>query len=139
MGPAAGRSDLASAEETVVWTIADLIVYSKCPEFYDRLQFHAWDFAEVTSITPLDGKVVVDVGAGTGRVALEAAKMAATVFAVEPVGRLRQFIRERVACDGHDDVHVVDGFCHDIPLPDGFADVVNHFSCARMAPRGRTT
>ena len=123
-GPAAGRRNLASAEDTIVWTIADLIVYNKCPEFYDRLQFHGWDFAEVTSITPLDGKVVVDVGAGTGRVALEAAKMADTVFAVEPVARLRRFIRERVARDGRDNVHVVDGFCHDIPLPDGYADVV---------------
>ena len=67
------RSDLARAEEEVVWTIADLIVYNKCPDVYDGLEFHSWDFAEVTSITPLDGKVVVDVGSGTGRVALSAA------------------------------------------------------------------
>ena len=76
--PAANRSDLARAEDVVVWTIADLIVYNKCPEVYDRLEFHNWDFAEVTSITPLDGKVIVDVGAGTGRVALESAMTAET-------------------------------------------------------------
>ena len=108
----------------MVWTIADLIVYNKCPEVYDRLEFHDWDFAEVTSITPLDGRVIVDVGSGTGRIALEAASTAHTVVAVEPVARLRQFIREKAACEGQHNVRVVDGFGHAIPLPDGFADVV---------------
>ena len=67
-----------------------LIVYNKCPDLYDGLEFHGWDFAEVTGITPLVGKVVVEVGAGTGRLALEAAATADTVFAVEPVARLRR-------------------------------------------------
>ena len=122
--PAADRSDLARAEDVVVWTIADLIVYNKCPELYDGLEFHGWDFAEVTSITPLVGKVVVEVGAGTGRLALEAAATADTVFAVEPVARLRQFIREKAVQQGLCNVHVLDGLGHAIPLPDGFADVV---------------
>ena len=123
-GPAADRSDLARAEYEVVWTIADLLVYNKCPDLYDRLQFHSWDFAEVTSITPLDQKTVVDVGAGTGRVALEAATMADTVFAVETVGRLRRYIRDKAVRNGLSNVHVVDGFCHSIPLDDASVDVV---------------
>ena len=122
--PPTDRSVLTRAEDVVVWTIADLIVYNKCPELYDGLEFHGWDFAEVTSITPLGGKVVVDVGAGTGRVALEAALTAYTVFAVEPVARLRRFIREKAASQGRRNVHVVDGFGHVIPLPDDLADVV---------------
>ncbi len=123
-GPAADEADLVDAEDTIVWTIADLLVYHRCPELYDRLPFHGWDFAEVTKITPLDDKVVVDVGAGTGRVALEAATLADTVVAVEPVGRLREFIRDKTALRGLDNVRVVEGFCHSIPLPDSFADVV---------------
>ena len=118
------QSDLARAEEEVAWAIADLIVYNKCPEVYDVLEFHSWDFAEVTSITALDGKVVVDVGSGTGRVALSAATTADAVFAIEPVARLRRFIRESAASSGYENVHVIDGFGHSIPLPDGFADVV---------------
>ena len=102
----------------------DLIAYNKCPELYDGPEFHGWDFAEVTSITPLVGKVVVEVGAGTGRLALEAAATADTVFAVEPVARLRQFIREKAVQQGLCNVHVLDGLGHAIPLPDGFADVV---------------
>ena len=122
--PSADRSDIDKAEDVVVWTIADLIVYNKCPDVYDGLEFHGWDFTEVTGITPLADKVVVDVGSGTGRVALEAAIGADTVFAVEPVARLRQFIRERATSRGYRNVHVIDGFGHGIPLPDGFADVV---------------
>ena len=122
--PAASQDDLAKAQDALIWTIADLIVYNKCPEVYDRLDFHDWDFAEVTSITPLDDKVVVDVGAGTGRVALEAAMTADAVIAVEPVGRLRRYIRGKAAENGQRNVHVVDGFGHAIPLRDDFADVV---------------
>lgn len=122
--PPTFRHDLARAEQVVVWTIADLIVYNKSPELYDGLDFHSWDFAELTSITPLDGKVVLDVGAGTGRVALAAALTAETVFAVEPVARLRRFICDKATRLGRRNVRVVAGFGHDVPLPDDFADVV---------------
>jgi len=120
----AGRSDLAQSEETLIWTIADLVVYNKCPEVYDGLDFHNWDFAEVTNITPLEGRVVVDVGSGTGRVALEAATTASAVVAVEPVPRLQRFIRDKAALSGRRNIRVVAGFGHDIPLPDDSADVV---------------
>ena len=56
-----------------MWTIADLLVYDKCPEVYDGLEFHSWDFGELAGITPLENKVVIEGGAGTGRVTLEAA------------------------------------------------------------------
>jgi ubiquinone/menaquinone biosynthesis C-methylase UbiE len=123
-GSAPNPEALAVAGDQVVWTIADLLVYNKCPEVYDALEFHGWDFGQVTSITSLEGKRVVDAGAGTGRVALEAARHAAQVFAVEPVGRLRQFIRDRADKVGLDNLFVVDGFLRAIPLPDDFAQVL---------------
>ncbi len=60
----------------------------------------------------------------TGRVALEAAITADTVFAVEPVARLRRFIHEKATHEGRRNVHVVEGVGHAVLLPDGFADVV---------------
>ncbi len=122
--PAKDAEELAAFEDKVVWTLADLLVYSKCPEVYDGLEFHGWDFREVTGTTALDGKVVLDVGAGTGRVALEAAQTARLVFAVEPVGRLRQVIRDKAMGLGLTNLYVVDGFGHQIPFPDSFADVL---------------
>lgn len=110
--------------ERIVWTIADLLVYNKCPEVYDQLPFHEWDFREVTDITGLTGKVVVDGGAGTGRVALEAAQTAEVVYAVEPVSRLRQFIREKAAQKSINNLYVLDGFLHDLPFTDQTVDVL---------------
>ncbi len=114
----------ADCADTVVWTIADLLVYNKCPEIYDAQPFHGWDFAEITSIADLTSKVVIDGGSGTGRVALEAAETAATVFAVEPVSRLRDFIREKARDKGLSNLYVVDGFVDRLPFPDSFADVI---------------
>jgi hypothetical protein len=116
--------DVAACGEEVVWTIADLLVYNTCPEVYDALAFHQWDFAEVTSLADLGGKTVLDCGSGTGRVALEAAETASAVYAVEPVERLRRFIRDKAAAAGRANVYVVDGFSHAIPFADRFADVV---------------
>ena len=123
-GAATSKEDLAICSDRLVWTINDLIIYNKCPEVYDSMGFHRWDFSEITGITPLDGKVVVDGGAGTGRVALEAAQTAKWVFAVEPVTRLRQFIREKAARLKLKNVYAIDGFLQAFPLPDRFADVV---------------
>lgn len=123
-GPAVNQQELAECSDRLVWAIGDLLVYNKCPESYDALDFHNWDFNEVTMITPLDHKLVIDGGAGTGRVTLEAGRTARQVFAVEPVTRLRQFIREKALKDGLSNVFVIDGFLHNIPLPDEFADVL---------------
>lgn len=122
-GPADDAQQLAAYSDQFVWSIADLLVYNKCPEVYDALEFHNWDFAEITAITRLEGKRIVDAGSGTGRVAREAAQTARQVFAVEPVARLRQFIRQKAAQAGLNNLFVIDGFLHAIPLPDGFADV----------------
>ena len=122
--PAGNQQGLADCSDRLLWTIADLLIYHKCPQVYDALEFHDWDFHEVTMIAPLDGKTVIDGGAGTGRVTLEAARTARHVFAVEPVARLRQFIREKALKAGLDNVFVIDGFLDAIPLTDEFADVL---------------
>ena len=122
--PEADPEKLAEHEDLVAWTIADLLVYQKCPEVYDDQDFHAWDFDEVTSITSLNDKIIIDGGAGTGRVALKAAQTARHVFAVEPVSRLRQFIREKAVDAGLDNVFALDGTLDAIPLPDHFAGVL---------------
>ncbi|MFC2010008.1 class I SAM-dependent methyltransferase [Chloroflexota bacterium] len=122
--PADNQQELSDCVDKLVWTIADLLVYHKCPEAYDSLEFHNWNFKQVTSITSLENKIIIDGGAGTGRVTLEAARSARQVFAVEPVARLRQFIREKASEARLRNVFVINGFLHSIPLPDGFADVL---------------
>jgi SAM-dependent methyltransferase len=77
----------------------------------------ARELVKVARIQP--GEHVVDVGAGTGNVALLAADLAARVTAVEPAARLREVITAASR-----DLTVVDGTAASIPLPDGSADVL---------------
>ncbi len=67
------------------------------------------------------GEHVVDLGAGTGNVALVVADLGARVTAVEPAERLREVIEEAA---GARDLTVVDGTADSIPLVDGSADVI---------------
>ena len=81
--------------------------------------------AELTALVDFTGKTVIDVGAGTGRLALLAAEAgAAAVFAAEPVANLRRYLKERARARGLRNVFPVDGLITDLPFPDTFADVV---------------
>jgi SAM-dependent methyltransferase len=80
------------------------------------------------------GEHVVDVGAGTGNVALVAAGLGARVTAVEPATRLREVIQEAA---GGRDVTVVDGTAGAIPLADGSADVILSNFAVIFAPDPR--
>lgn len=75
----------------------------------------------VTAARIRPGEHVVDVGAGTGNVALLAAGVGARVTAIEPAARLREVIAE-TALDR--DLTVVDGTAASIPLPDSSADAI---------------
>jgi SAM-dependent methyltransferase len=117
--------EVRAAEETILWAINDLVVYAVDPQIYEDLPFLGWDEAELTSLTDFRGKTVIDIGAGTGRLAFVAAEAGAqTVFAVEPVGNLRRFIKEKAHKRGLDNVFAVDGLITEITFPNGFADVV---------------
>jgi SAM-dependent methyltransferase len=114
-----------AAEETILRTINDLVVYAVNPQIYADLPFLGWDDSELTMLTDFHGKIVVDVGAGTGRLAFIAAKAGAhAVFAVEPVGNLRVYIKEETRKRGLKNVFTIDGLITDLPFPDGFSDIV---------------
>jgi hypothetical protein len=119
--PDAGR--LRQAELTILRQINDLLVYAIDPTLYDAQPFLAWDSNELRLLTKWGGKTVLDVGSGTGRLALVAAEQAHAVFAVEPVTNLRRYIKEKAHRQGLHNVFPVDGLITELPFPDGFADV----------------
>ena len=123
-GPAANQQVLDAFSDKLVWELADQFIYVKRPDIYDERVDHGWDFDDVTSNVPLEHKVVIDAGAGTGWVAFAAVQTARLVFAVEPIASLRQFIREKAARIRAKNLYAIDGFLHAIPLPDAFADVL---------------
>lgn len=122
--PAVGAADLTKCEQTVLWEVADWIVYQRAPEYYETRSTITWDLAALTDVARLDGAVVIDAGAGTGRVTFAIAPMTRHVFAVEPVGTLRRYLRERASREGVSNVYVSDGFLHAIPVPAETADVL---------------
>jgi SAM-dependent methyltransferase len=114
---------IRAAEVTIMDTINDLMVYVVDPTLYDAQPFMAWDANELLMITDFSGKTVIDVGSGTGKLALIAAAKARVVFAVEPVGNLRLFIKQKATAQNIMNVFPVDGLITDIPFPNGFADI----------------
>jgi len=83
------------AEIVVMKSINDLLVYVVEPAVYDTQPFLNRDSNELISLVDFSDKVVIDAGAGTGRLALSAAPMARTIFPVEPVANLRAFLKAK--------------------------------------------
>jgi SAM-dependent methyltransferase len=123
-GPADNKKELLKCCDTLVWELADLLIYNKHPDIYDSRVILGWNFNDILSVTSIKDKVVIDAGAGSGRVAFKAVKDASMVFAVEPCASLRNFIVEKAKKKNVSNLFVVDGFLHAIPLPKGFADVL---------------
>lgn len=116
-------NEVRPAELAVLRAIEDLVVYAVDPAVYDAQAFGGWDSRELASLDDFSGKIVVDVGAGTGRLTMVAAEKAHAVFAVEPVANLRYYLKGKARSSGLANVFPVDGLITDIPFPNDFADV----------------
>ena len=116
-------AEIRRAEVEVLASMTDLVVYAVDPAVYDAQPFLDWDTNELMSMTDWTGKIVIDVGAGTGRLALAAAEQAKTVFAVEPVANLRAYLKEKARAKGLQNIYPVDGLITDIPFPGHTAEV----------------
>jgi SAM-dependent methyltransferase len=115
--------EIRQAEIEILASMTDLLVYATNPAIYDAQPFLNWDSAELLSLADFNGKTVIDVGAGTGRLTLPVAEKAATVFAVEPVTNLRKYLRDKARARNLENVFPVDGLITEIPFPNQFADV----------------
>jgi SAM-dependent methyltransferase len=116
-------SEIRQAEIGVLESMTDLIVYAVDPSIYDAQPFLKWDSSELLSLVDFTGKTVIDVGAGTGRLTLTVARIANSVFAVEPVANLRKYLKNKALAENLEHVFPVDGLITDIPFPCQFVDV----------------
>lgn len=123
--PVVDAAGLREAELVVLRSLEDLLVYAVDPAIYDAQPFLGWDDQELTGLVDFGGKTVLDIGAGTGRLAFVAAAAgAAVVFAVEPVENLRRYMKEKARAHELRNFYAVDGLITEIPFPNGFADIV---------------
>lgn len=118
--------DAARASEVYVmgWC-EDFVTYTKPELMATHCDFvYGWDKARLYEIADLGGKLVLDIGSGSGRLAFAAAEKAREVYACEPVGTLRQYLLEEIEHRRLGNVRVADGLCERLPYPDDTFDVV---------------
>jgi SAM-dependent methyltransferase len=118
------EDELKTIEKIFVDSLEDWLIYVKDPDAYDRLSFNKWDDKEILNMTDYDGKIVIDIGAGTGSQTFRLANHARYIYAVEPIANLRKYIKTKAKKLNHNNIYVVDGLITQIPFPDNFADVV---------------
>jgi SAM-dependent methyltransferase len=79
--------------------------------------------AAMYTLAPIEGRVLLDVGAGTGDRTIRYAERAAHVFALEPAPSALPILRDRIESSGASNVTVVRAGAEAIPLQDDCVDV----------------
>lgn len=117
--------EVRSSEIYVIQAIETFVVYlypevmeSQCGYIRD------WTPDKLLSIVDFTGKIVLDIGSGTGRLAFAAAQKAKKVYASEPVDCLREFMKDKIKKHGIKNMVVLDGVVEDIPFEDNTFDIV---------------
>lgn len=114
-----------NAEIYILSSIEDFVIYTTPEVMADKCDFiKGWDAKRLYELADFTNKTVLDVGAGSGRLAFAAACKAAWVYASEPVETLREFMRTKAAKDGIKNIRIVDGLVTDLPYPDNTFDIV---------------
>jgi len=120
-----GAEQIRKAEVYALLSVEDFTIYTTPERMAAQCEFiRDWDKERLFELADLTGKTVLDVGAGSGRLTFAAAEKAAWVYASEPVGTLREFMREKAVKEGIRNVRVSDGLITELPYPDSLFDVV---------------
>ena len=118
-------AQVRAAETAVLGWFEDFVLYTTPERMTEKCDFiYGWRKERLFELCGLSGKIVLDVGAGTGRLAFAAAERAAFVIASEPVDALREFMRDEIVKKGIRNMRVCDGMCDSLPFPDSSFDVV---------------
>jgi ubiquinone/menaquinone biosynthesis C-methylase UbiE len=115
-------------------------LYRDYPEVYDAFASFPYDPSPIDVIDcrfPLVGKVVVDVGSGSGRSTFALAQHAGRVIGVEPEAAMRALAERALVERRLENVSFVAGSAAAIPLPTAAADVVTAITASTDLAEGR--
>jgi SAM-dependent methyltransferase len=123
---AAARGNAAAAQRlrrALFWPM----VYELEPELWDAVSQAEPIHPGILAKLEIDGRRVLEVAAGSGRLTVYLCPRAAELVCVEPSSGLRRILARR--CPGAD---VRAGFFHRLPIVDAWADLT--VSCASIPP-----
>ena len=112
----------AAAQRILRWCAWN-VGMAKSPAVWDALPWSYWDPDEIHDRVDINGRTVLDMGAGTGQVTLRCAPYAERVLALEPVATLRRYFERKLAACGFTNVTTVDGVMERMPLTSDTVDV----------------
>jgi SAM-dependent methyltransferase len=109
-----------SVLETLFWELT----YWRNPDDYEQLTAGEQVHLGALDVARVNDAVVLDAGAGTGRVTLPLARRARTVFAMDPAPPLLYLLERKIAAANLRNVEVMRGVFRRVPLPDDSVDAV---------------
>jgi len=116
--------EMREAETAVLQAQESFVVYA-WPQVMNEIDYiRNWNEKRLHELIDLKDLVVLDVGAGTGRLAFAAAKTAKRVYASEPCDCLREYMRDRIKAEGITNMKVLDGEAACLPFEDNTFDAV---------------
>lgn len=121
---AAGRTLL----DQLFWELT----YWKTPDEYERLTAGEQVHLGALAVARVDGAVVLDAGAGAGRLTLPLARRARAVYAMDPAPPLLHLLERKLATAGLANVEPLRGAFQRVPLPDNSVDAV--VACSAFGP-----
>ncbi len=121
----ADAQNVRAAELYVLSSVEDFVTYTT-PEIMDeKCDFiYAWNKERLFELTDFQGKTVLDIGSGSGRLTFAAAEKAMAVYACEPVDCLREYLRDKIRQEKIKNIRVVDGMADSLAYPDNTFDIV---------------
>lgn len=125
LGPSSLETDVSEAAgwPDLVRCLAWDLLYWNEPDLYDRLtEGEALHFGLLRDLN-FDRSVVLDVGAGSGRLTLLCAVRASKVYALEPATPLREVLSRKLKARHYSNVEMLPGWSNRIPLEDGSVDL----------------
>ncbi len=119
-----GCDDRDAARHSVVEQLFWELVYWKTPVDYERLTSGEKVHLGALDVARVDGAVVLDAGAGAGRITLPLARRACKVYAMDAAPPLLHLLESKCAGADLRNVELIRGLFRRVSLPDDSVDSV---------------